>query len=237
MVLADDDVGREADGGGVPVVKGVDVIHIVLAGTDGAGEVVVFSNADGIVRRGAFGRGNFPPDAGDVVGFVGLAGANLAGALDGVEIVIKDAVPGEAWPLTAIDDGQGWSRIAQPRPNLVAFVVVGAVELNFVNGAVLLIVKKGGVIGAAGTFHAIERENDPLTGGKLGSGSRLPTLGGANGFAGSLQFKKARTRTGTRAERRCKNGTEKKTSSGVRRGDASGGDDRGMTLEYHVDPN
>jgi hypothetical protein len=36
-VFADDDVGREADGGGVPVVEGIDVVHGVLVGTDGAG--------------------------------------------------------------------------------------------------------------------------------------------------------------------------------------------------------
>jgi hypothetical protein len=38
LVFADDDVGREAYGGGVPVVKGADVVHVVFVGTDGARE-------------------------------------------------------------------------------------------------------------------------------------------------------------------------------------------------------
>jgi hypothetical protein len=185
-VLADDDVRGKANGGGVPVGKRIDVIHVVLAGTDGAREMIVFADANRIMRRGALGRGNFPPNAGDVIGFIGFAATNLAGALDGVQIVVKDAVPGEAWPLTTIDDCHGGSRTTNPRANLVALVVIRVVELNFVHGAVLLIVKKGGVIGAAGTLHTVERENDPLTGGKLRGGSGLPTLGGANGFPGSL---------------------------------------------------
>jgi hypothetical protein len=41
------------------VGKRVDVVHVVLVGTDGAGEVIVFADADGIVRRGTFSRGNF----------------------------------------------------------------------------------------------------------------------------------------------------------------------------------
>jgi hypothetical protein len=235
-VFADDDVGREADGGGVPVVEGIDVIHVVFVGTDGAGEMIVFADADGIVRRGTLSGRNFPPDTGDVVGFVGLAAANLARALDSVQIVVMDAVPGEAWPLTTIDDGRCWGRIAGPRTNLGAFVVVGAVELNFVNGAVLLVVKKRGGIGTARTFHTLEPEDDPLTGGKLGRGSGLPAFGGANGFAGSLQFKKSGTGTRTRAERRSENGTEKEMNSGVRDSDASGDGDRVKPLQNHVGP-
>jgi hypothetical protein len=91
--LADNDVGRESYGGGVPVVEGVDVVHVVFVGADGAREMVVFADANGIVRRGAFGWGDFPPDAGNVVGLVGLATADFAGALDGVEIVIEECRP------------------------------------------------------------------------------------------------------------------------------------------------
>jgi hypothetical protein len=220
-VLADDDVGREAHGSGVPVVKGIDVVHVVLVGADGAGEMVVFADTNGIVRRGALGRRDLPPNTGHVVRFVGFAAANLAGALDGVEIVVKDAVPGEARPLTTIYDRHCWSWIAQPGANLVALVVVRAVELDFVDGAVLLIVKKGEMIVTAGTFHALKRKDDPLAGRKLRSGPGLPALGGANGFAGRLQFEKSWTWTRARAERGCNKDTEKEKSSGVWHGDAS----------------
>jgi cell filamentation protein len=235
-IRADNDVGREANGGGVPVVESIDVVHVVHVGTDGAREMIVLADANGIVRRGALGKGNFPPDAGDVVGFVGLAAANLPGALNGVQIVIKDAVPSEAWPLTTIDDRQGGSGIAQPRAYLVAFVVVRAVELNFVHGAVLLIVKKGDLIEAAGTFHAIEREDDPLTSGKLSGGSRLPALGGADGFAGSLQFKKPGTWTRARTDGDRESDSQKITGTGFRRPATEGVSARVDTLENHVGP-
>src|SRR5260370_23719633 len=175
----------EAYGGGVPAGEGIDVVGIALARAHDAGEMISFANTNGIVRCSAAGRGDFPPDTGHVIGFRGGAAANLAGALDGVQIVIEHAVPNEAWPLAAIDDLRGWSRFARPG-GATGLAVVRSVEGDFVHGTVLGIVHHDGTIDPLGAFDTGEQEDDPLAGGKLNRGSVLPAPGGTNGLARTL---------------------------------------------------